>query len=126
MTKRAIFCTQENMSRRISWIKQARKAYLGFPEPVIDDVDAGLFAAARGERTGSTKQMKHLGPGVFEIALRHRKDAYRAVYCVEIGADIWVIHAFQKKSTKGISTPKPDIDVIRARLKRLREELGDG
>lgn len=113
------------MNRRISWIKQARKAYLGFPQPVIDDIDAALFAAARGERTGSTKQMKHLGPGVLEIALRYRKDAYRAVYCVEVGADIWVIHAFQKKSKSGISTPKPDMDLIRLRLSRLKEELKD-
>lgn len=114
------------MNRRISWINQARKAYLRFPNPVIDDVDAALFAAARGERTGTIKQMKHLGSGVFEIALRYRKDAYRAVYCVEVDADIWVLHAFQKKSTKGIATPKPDIDVIRSRLKRLKEELGNG
>lgn len=113
------------MNKRISWIKQARKAYLGFPEPVIDDVDAALFAAARGERTGTTKQMKHLGPGVFEVALRYRKDAYRTIYCVEIGADIWVVHAFQKKSKKGIATPKPDIDLIRSRLKRLKEEFGN-
>lgn len=114
------------MSRRISWIKRAQKAYLEFPQPVIDDVDAALFAASRGERTGTIKQMKHLGSGVFEIALRYRKDAYRTVYCVEIDTDIWVVHAFQKKSNKGIATPKPDIDVIRSRLKRLKEELGNG
>lgn len=114
------------MNKRISWVKQARKAYLGFPDPVIDDMDAALFAAARGERTGTVKQMKHLGLGVFEIALRYRKDAYRTVYCAEIDNDIWVVHAFQKKSNKGIATPKPDIDVIRLRLKRLKEQLGDG
>ena len=111
------------MTRSISWVKQARKAYLTFPTPVIDDIDASLFAAARGERTGSVKQMKHLEPGVFEIAIRYRKDAYRAVYCTEIGNEIWVIHAFQKKSKTGIKTPKPDMDVIRSRLKRLKEAL---
>lgn len=111
------------MTRSISWVKQARKAYLNFPQPVIDDVDTSLFAAARGERTGSIKQMKHLDSGVFEIAIRYRKDAFRAIYCTEIDGDIWVIHAFQKKSKTGIKTPKPDMDVIRSRLKRLKEEL---
>ena len=111
------------MARRIFWIKQARKAYLEFPPPVIDDMDAALYAAARGESLGSVKQMKHLGPGVFEIALRHRKDAYRMIYYLRVGDEIWVLHAFQKKSKTGIKTPKPDMDVIRARLKRVKEGL---
>jgi len=114
------------MSRNVCWVKAARKEYLAFPQPVIDDIDASLFAAARGETTGSIKQMKHLGPGVYEIALRHRKDAYRAVYLTQIGNDIWVMHAFQKKSTSGIKTPQKEMDVIRERLKRLKEALSNG
>jgi phage-related protein len=59
-----------------------------------------------------------------KIVLKHRGDAFRAfrvVYAVQIGADIWVIHAFQKKSTQGIKTPKHEIDLIKARIKRLKE-----
>jgi phage-related protein len=67
------------------------------------------------------KPMKGLDSGVFEIALPHRGDAYRAVYAVKIGTDLWVVHAFQKKSTQGIKTPKHEIDVIRERLTRLKE-----
>ena len=111
------------MARRILWINQAHKAYLAFPAPVIDDIDAALFAASRGERTGATKQLRHLGPGMFEIALRHRKDAYRLVYFLEVGDDLWVLHAFQKKSKSGIKTPKPEMDLIRARLKRVKDGL---
>ena len=51
----------------------------------------------------------------------HRSDAFRAVYAVKLGEDIWVVHAFQKKSTHGIRTPKHEIDVIHERIKRLRE-----
>jgi phage-related protein len=67
--------------------------------------------------------MKGLGTGVFEIALRHRTDAYRAVYAVQLGDALYVVHAFQKKSKSGIKTPKQDVDVIRQRLKRLKEGL---
>jgi phage-related protein len=67
------------------------------------------------------KPMKGLDSGVFEIALPHRGDAYRAVYAVKIGTDLCVVHAFQKKSTQGIKTPKHEIDVIRERLTRLKE-----
>lgn len=58
-----------------------------------------------------------------ELVLRHQGDAYRVVYAVQIGADVWVIHAFQKKSKSGIKTPKAEIDLIRDRLKRLKERL---
>ena len=65
--------------------------------------------------------MKHLGSGVMEIALPYRSDAYRVVYAVQLGDAIWVVHAFQKKSTAGIATPKKEIDLIKARLKQIRE-----
>jgi phage-related protein len=58
-----------------------------------------------------------------ELALKHRGDAFRVVYALQIDDDIWVVHAFQKKSKSGIKTPKQEIDLIRDRLKRLREML---
>jgi phage-related protein len=64
-----------------------------------------------------------LGSGVMELALRHRGDAFRVVYTLQTGTEIWVIHAFQKKSKTGIKTTKQDIDLIRERLKRLKERL---
>jgi phage-related protein len=67
--------------------------------------------------------MYGLGPGVFEIALRFRGDAFRVVYAVQLADEIWVVHAFQKKSTKGVKTPKREIDLIKDRLKRLKEML---
>jgi len=67
--------------------------------------------------------MQGLGSGVFEIALPLKGDAFRVVYAVQIGDDIWVVHAFQKKSTQGIKTPKHEIELVKDRLKRLKEVL---
>ncbi len=67
--------------------------------------------------------MKGLGSGVYEVALAWGGEAYRTVYIVPPGTDLWVIHAFQKKSTKGIKTPKHEIDLIRERIKWLKEML---
>ena len=67
--------------------------------------------------------MKGLGSGVFEVALPYRGNAFRVVYAVQIGDEIWIIHAFQKKSTAGIKTPKHEIDLVKDRLKRLKEML---
>jgi len=55
--------------------------------------------------------------------LRHRGDAFRVIYTLQAGRDIWVIHAFQKKAKTGIKTPRQEIDLIRARLLRLKEIL---
>ena len=67
--------------------------------------------------------MHGLGSGVFEIALPFKGNAFRVVYAVQLGDDIWVIHAFQKKSTHGIATPKHEIDLVKDRLKTLKEML---
>lgn len=80
-----------------------------------------LEIAATGQMADIAKPMKGFEGGVYEIALPHRGDAFRAVYAVKLGNDLWVIHAFQKKSTQGIKTPQHDVDVIRERLKRLKE-----
>jgi phage-related protein len=67
--------------------------------------------------------MRGLGSGVFEIALPFRGDAFRVVYAVQLAEEIWVLHAFQKKSTQGVKTPKHEVDLMRDRLKRLKEIL---
>ena len=67
--------------------------------------------------------MKGMGAGVFEIALPFRGNAFRVVYVVQLGSDLWVVHVFQEKSTQGIKTPKHEIDLVVERLKRLKEAL---
>ncbi len=111
------------ISPEIAWIKAARKTFSKFPKEAQIQIRAALTIAAEGRKADIAKSMKGLGPGVFEIALRHAGNAYRTVYVAEIGDTLWVIHAFQKKSPSGIKTAKKDIDVIRERLKRLKTDL---
>ena len=110
-------------TRPVSWIKGARKEFETFPEGARSVCLAALTIAAEGGTADIAKPMRGLGSGVFEIALPFRGDAFRVVYAVQLGDDLWVIHAFQKKSTRGIKTPKRDIDLIKDRLKRLKEML---
>ena len=84
---------------------------------------AALTIAAEGGKADIAKPLRGLGSGVMEIALPYRGNAFRVVYAVQIGADLWVVHAFQKKSTQGIKTPKHEIDLVEARVKRLKEML---
>jgi phage-related protein len=69
------------------------------------------------------KSLHGLGSGVFEIALPFRGNAFRVVYAVQLADEIWVFHAFQKKSTEGIKTPQREIELIRDRIKKLKELL---
>ncbi len=86
-------------------------------------MNAALTVAAEGGKADIAKPLRGLGSGVLEIALRYRTGAYRVVYVTEIAGTLWVLHAFKKKSMKGIRTPKREIDLVRARLARLRREL---
>ena len=110
-------------TRRVSWIKAARKEFERFPGGAQRDILRALTIAAEGRKADTAKPMKGLGSGVYEVALAWRGEAYRTVYIVPLGTDLWVIHAFQKRSTKGIKTPKHEIDLIRERIKRLKEIL---
>ena len=101
----------------------ARKEFGKFPQGARTSMLRALTIAAEGSKSDITKLMKGLGSGVYEIALAYRSDAYRAVYAVKLGEEIWVVHAFQKKSTKGIKTPKREIDLIRTRISQLKEQL---
>lgn len=110
-------------TRPISWVAAARKAFEGFPEGAQAIGLTALTIAAEGGKADIAKPLKGFGPGLMEIALPYRGNAYRVVYAVQIGAELWVVHAFQKKSTQGIKTPKHEIDLIAKRVKRLKEML---
>jgi phage-related protein len=110
-------------TRPVSWVSAARKEFESFPEGAQSICLAALTIAAEGSKADIAKPLKGLGSGVMEIALPHRGNAFRVVYAVQLGEDVWVVHAFQKKSTQGIKTPKHEIDLISARVKRLKEML---
>jgi phage-related protein len=83
------------------------------------DLARALTIIAEGGHPDIAKPLTGFGSGVLELALKHRGDAFRVVYALQMGDDIWI--AFQKKSKSGISTPKAEIDLIRERIKRLKE-----
>ena len=97
--------------------------FSGFPGRRRRRIAFGLDRAAEGGKADNAKPMHGLEGGVFEITADDRSGTYRAVYALKIGIDIWVVHAFQKKSVRGIKTPQRDIDLLRERIKRLRESL---
>ncbi|MDN2581857.1 type II toxin-antitoxin system RelE/ParE family toxin [Aquibium sp. ELW1220] len=110
-------------TRSISWIKAAKKDFEDFPRDVQTEALRALTIAAEGQKADNAKPLTGHGGGILEIVLRYRTDAYRVVYATQIGDDLWVIHAFQKKSKSGISTPQHEVDLIRTRIKRLKEAL---
>ena len=109
--------------RPIGWVRAAQKEFMAFPQYVRDRVNTALTIAARGSKSDVAKPLKGIGPGVMEVAVRYRTNAWRVVYVAEISGSLWVVHAFQKKSKAGIRTPRPEIDLIKARISRLRREL---
>lgn len=111
-------------TRPISWIKAARKDFEKFPVEAQTTCLTALTIAAENGKADIAKPLKGLGSGVFEVAFPFRGNAFRVVYAVQIGDEIWVLHAFQKKSAKGIKTPRHEIEIIRNRLTQLREMLG--
>ncbi|MDA0204130.1 MAG: type II toxin-antitoxin system RelE/ParE family toxin [Acidobacteria bacterium] len=110
-------------TRPISWIKAARKDFEAFPKGARDEMLRALTTAAEGRKHDLAKPMTGFGAGVFEVALKYRTDAYRTVYALQLGEEVWVLHAFVKKSTQGIKTPKKEVDLIGERLRRLKKEL---
>jgi phage-related protein len=110
-------------TRPISWIKAALKEFEAFPEGARLICLTALTMAAEGSKADVAKPMRGMGSAVFEIALPFRGDAFRVVYAPQIADKVWVVHAFQKKSTQGIKTPQREIELIKDRLKRLKEML---
>jgi len=110
-------------TRPVSWIKAALKEFETFPQGARSRCLVALTLAAEDTKADVAKPLHGMGSGVFEIALPFKGDAFRVVYTVQFPDEIWVVHVFQKKSAQGIKTPKREIDLIKDRLKRLKEEL---
>jgi len=110
-------------TRPVSWLKAARHEFEKFPEGARMVCLTALTIAAEGGKADIAKPLEGVGSGGLEIALPFKGDAFRVAYALQIGQDVWVIHAFQKKSTTGIKTPKREIELVKDRLKRLQEML---
>ncbi len=112
--------------RIVVWLGNSRKNILKFPENVRKLIGDELQFIQFGGMPKDIKIFKGVGSGVIEIVLKYDKEAYRCVQAVQLGDKIYVLHAFQKKSTKGISTPQKDVDLIKQRYKDAKELEKDG
>jgi phage-related protein len=107
--------------RGVVWMGDAKNNLREFPEGARKLIGDELQLIQFGGMPRDTKPFKSIGSGVLEIAVRYDKDAYRTVVAVQLGKKLYVLHAFQKKSKRGIETPKRDIELIKRRYREARE-----
>lgn len=111
-------------TKPLFWLASAKKDLQAMPADVQDVFGYALDLAQRGERHKKAKPFHLQGEsGIVEVVDDFDGDTYRAVYTVRFQDAVYVLHCFQKKSTRGIKTPQQDVDVIRDRLRRLKEYL---
>jgi phage-related protein len=107
----------------LRWIGSAKKDLLAMPEEMQQVFGFVLFHAQIGLLHPAAKALKGFGSaGVVEIVEDWRGSAYRAVYTVRFAGVVCVLHCFEKKSKRGIETPKREMDLIRARLKEAEAQ----
>ncbi|MEA2085028.1 MAG: type II toxin-antitoxin system RelE/ParE family toxin [Thermodesulfobacteriota bacterium] len=93
--------------KKIIWIASSRK----------DEIGYAIYRAQEDKKHHKAKSLKGFS-GVLEITSSYKTDTYRAVYAIKFGDCIYVLHSFKKKSHKNIKTPKPDMKIMRKRLKK--------
>src|SRR5712691_609773 len=110
--------------RPLIWRGASKADFMAFPRTVQREMGYALFLAQIAERHSTmAKTLGGFGgAAVIEVRTRADGNAYRAVYTVRYADAVYVLHAFQKKSKKGIATPKAEIDVIDKQLKDLIKE----
>ena len=107
--------------RSVVWLGDSKKRLRDFPEDAQKLLGDELQLIQFGGIPKDAKPFKGVGSGVLEIALRFASGAYRVVLTLQTGTRIYVLHAFQKKSKKGIETAKRDVDLIRKRYREAQE-----
>lgn len=107
--------------KSLVWVGSSKSDLMALPAGVIDTFGFALYLAQTGGKHPQAKALHGFGSaGVVEIVEDWRGNAYRAVYTVEMEDAVYVLHVFQKKATRGIATPKRDLDLIKDRLKSVR------
>lgn len=107
----------------LRWVGSAKRDLLAMPDEVQQVFGFALFQAQIGQLYPAAKPLKGFGSaGVIEIVEDWRSNTYRAVYTVRFAGAVYVLHCFEKKSKRGIQTPKRDMDLIRARLKEAEAQ----
>ena len=117
--------TAHDFPKPLLWVGSAKKDLQAMPDEVQNSFGYALHLAQTGAKHAHAKPLKGFGSaGVLEVVESEAGSTYRAVYTVKVAAVVYVLHCFQKKSTSGIATPKPDLDLIRDRLKAALAHAG--
>ena len=103
------------------WVGPSRQDLRDCPAPVQRIIGKALLQAQRGEHAVTAKRLRGDLAGLVEIVDDFDGNTYRAVYTTKLAGAIYVLHVFQKKATRGIATPKHELDLIKTRLRRARE-----
>jgi phage-related protein len=107
----------------VHWVADSREELRKLPKEVTHQIGQALWFAQLGDKHPSAKPLKGFGgAAVLEIVEDHQSNTYRAVYTVRFARAVYVLHVFQKKSTRGIKTPKHELDLIEARLKLAKAD----
>lgn len=108
--------------RPLLWIASSKRDFREFPSRVQDGFGFELYLAQTGQHPPSAKPLKGMGSGVVKLVENFDGDTYRAVYTVRFSDAVYVLHAFKKKSKRGIKTPQGDIDLIKRRMKDAEQD----
>jgi phage-related protein len=108
--------------RPLLWVASSKRDFQDFPAQVQDEFGFELYLAQTGQHPPSAKLLKGLGSGIVELVDDFDGDTYRAVYTVRFADAVYVLHAFKKKSTRGIKTPQSDIDLVKKRIRDAEQD----
>ena len=103
-------------------VEAVRDDLLDVPLPVRKEFGHALYLAQTGEAHQNAKRLQAFGSGVLEVVENYDGDTFRAVYTVHFAEAVYVLHVFQKKSTRGIETPQKELDTIQMRLQRAQQQ----
>ena len=112
--------TEQEQEKPVVWVGSSLEDLKEFPADVQDEMGYALYVAQIGDKHSKAKPL-HGFSGIMEIRSNYKSDTYRAMYTTKIGDKIYVLHAFQKKSKRGIGTPRKEINLIKRRLQRAQE-----
>lgn len=109
--------------KNLDFVGSSREDLREFPDEVKQDIGYALFEAQQGRKAASAKPLKGFGgASVLEVVEDCHRGTYRAVYTVRFPKVIYVLHCFQKKSRRGIETPKEELELVRRRLQAAKED----
>lgn len=111
------------------WLGRTKQTVSDFPPDVKREVGFALRLAQKGRKPASAKPLKNekdfKGAAVLEIVEDDDGNTYRTAYAAKLAGVVYVLHAFQKKSTKGVATPRKDIDLIKDRLAEAKRHYAE-